>query len=218
MPTALEEILLSPLLPSHLETIRQTLEAEQARRKRFYDEMTEERKVEFINGEVIVHSPAKDRHTVAVKSLISLMDAYVQRHRLGKVRFEKALVVMPRNDYEPDVIFFSATKAAEIHPDQMKYPPPDLLVEVLCPSTAGNDRGIKFTDYAANGVAEYWIVDPVARAIERYDLKDGAYAAAGVCASGTTITSSILTGFTIPVDSVFDEDRCFECLRALING
>ena len=218
MPTVLEEILLSPQLPSHFETIRRTLEAERARRERFYDEMTEEQKTEFINGEVIVHSPAKDRHTVAVQSLTSLLDAYVREHRLGKVRCEKALVVMPRNDYEPDVLFFGVEKSAEIHPEQMKYPPPDLVMEVLSPSTVRNDRGVKFMDYAANGVAEYWIVDPVARAIEKYVLKEEAYAAAGVYSGEQQIESTRVAGFAIPVEAVFDEDRRHQVLRTLIIG
>ncbi|GAB2598351.1 Uma2 family endonuclease [Spirosoma areae] len=42
----------------------------------------------------------------------------------------------------------------------MKLPAPDLVIEVLSKSTARRDRGVKFTDYAANGIAEYWIVNP----------------------------------------------------------
>ncbi len=218
MPTVLEEILLSPQLPSHFETIRQTLEAERVRRERFYEEMTEQQKTEFINGEVIVHSPAKDRHTVAAIGLTQLFNAYVRKHRLGIVRFDKTLVVMPRNDYEPDVLFFGPVKAAEIQPDQMKYPPPDLVIEILSPSTARNDRGVKFTDYAANGVAEYWIVDPVARSIEKYILAGSAYAGAGIYSGEQKIESTLLAGFVIPVNAVFDEDLQFEALRDLINA
>jgi Uma2 family endonuclease len=218
MPTVLEEILLSPQLPAHFETIRQTLEAEQARRERFYEEMAEDQKTEFINGEVMVHSPAKDCHTVAVQALASLLGAYVRKHRLGKVRVEKTLIVMPRNDYEPDVLFFGVEKARAIAPDQMKYPPPDFIAEVLSPFTTRTDRTIKFVDYAVNGVAEYWIVDPVLKSIEKYVLEGGRYAPAGTFSGEQDISSSRLAGFVIPAAAVFDEDHAFEVLRQLING
>jgi Uma2 family endonuclease len=217
MPTVLEEILLSPQLPSHFETIRQTLEAERARRERFYEEVTEERKVEFINGEIIVHSPAKDRHSVAVLGLSTLLGAYVRKHRLGKVRGEKALVVMSRNDYEPDVMFFGLEKARTFLPDQMKYPAPDFVVEVLSPSTLRNDRTVKFVDYAANGVGEYWIVDPVLKLIEKYVLRADRYDTAETFSSEQEISSSRIEGFTIPVAAVFDEDRAFAVLRELVR-
>ena len=60
------------------------------------------------------------------------------------------------------------------------YGTPDLVVEVLSPSTAGRDRGYKKDLYEASGVPEYWIVDPAARSIEVYLLSDGRYFLSGV--------------------------------------
>ena len=218
MPTVLEEILLSPQLPAHFETIRQTLEAERARRERFYEEMTEDQKTEFINGEVIVHSPAKIRHSVAVANVVFLLEGYVRRHRLGKVLFEKVLVVMPRNDYEPDVLFYGVEKAGGFEPDLMKCPPPDFIAEVLSPSTTRIDRTVKFVDYAANGVAEYWIIDPVLQSVEQYVLQGDRYAPAGTFSGEQDISSSRITGFVIPAAAIFNEDRAFEVLREFVNG
>ena len=53
------------------------------------------------------------------------------------------------------------------------YGAPDLVVEVLSPSTAANDRGIKKDTYEKAGVREYWIVDPVSKSIEVYHLQNG---------------------------------------------
>lgn len=55
------------------------------------------------------------------------------------------------------------------------YGAPDLVVEVLSPSTAKNDKGYKKTVYESSGVPEYWIVDPVGRSIEVYLLQDSRY-------------------------------------------
>lgn len=52
--------------------------------------------------------------------------------------------------------------------------PPDLVVEVVSPSTAGRDRGVKLERYRRYGVAEYWVVDPAERALEIWQLAQGA--------------------------------------------
>lgn len=52
---------------------------------------------------------------------------------------------------------------------------PDLIVEVLSPGTAKNDKGYKKNLYEKSGVKEYWIVDPVSRSIEAYLLADGGF-------------------------------------------
>ena len=64
------------------------------------------------------------------------------------------LVGLTRNDFEPDIVFYGAEKAAALRPDQTTFPPPDLIVEVLSESTEARDRGIKMEDYAAHGVRE----------------------------------------------------------------
>lgn len=52
---------------------------------------------------------------------------------------------------------------------------PDLIVEILSPSTAANDKGYKKDLYERSGVKEYWIVDPRWKAIEVYLLDDGSF-------------------------------------------
>jgi len=56
---------------------------------------------------------------------------------------------------------------------------PDLVVEILSPSTARKDEGIKRDRYARAGVPEYWLVHPIDRVILRYALNDTAYDVAG---------------------------------------
>ena len=165
---ALQQLLRSPRLPEAMRRLQAVARAEAKKRRYFYDVITEQQKAEFINGEIIVHSPVKLCHAVASENLFTLLKMFVRRHNLGSVFHEKILIVLTRNDYEPDICFFRADKAAGFTPAQSKFPAPDLAVEVLSESTAAVDRGIKFEDYAAHGVSEYWIVDPDAETIEQY--------------------------------------------------
>ena len=129
---------------------------------------------------------------------------------------EKLLIALTRNDYEPDICFFTQEKAAAFAPDQMKFPAPDLVVEVLSDSTEAIDRGAKFEDYALHGVAEYWLVDPEQESVEQYLLGDEAYELAVKVKSGT-IQSTVVSGFEIPVQAIFDAAEQFTALQALLR-
>ncbi|WP_089717537.1 Uma2 family endonuclease, partial [Candidatus Entotheonella palauensis] len=167
---ALEQLLASPRLPLYAQRIGDVLAREAQQRQDFYAQLNDGYKAEFINGQVIYHSPVKLKHNRAAKRLLTLLDAHVQEHELGYVGFEKILISLTRNDYEPDICFFDHRKASLFAPDQMRFPGPDFVVEVLSESTAERDRGIKFDDYAAHAVSEYWIVDPEHETVEQYRL------------------------------------------------
>lgn len=217
MTVAVEQLLQSPRLPVLVEELEQVLAQERVQRERFYDEINEDTKAEFINGQVVMQSPATYAHVTAVKLLTKLLDTYVARHRLGYVGAEKVLIVLPRNDYEPDVCFFGQTKAAQLQPHQIKFPTPDFIAEVLSPTTESLDRGIKHEDYAANGVAEYWLVNPVLEQVEQFALREGRYVAVGTYADGV-IKSHVVQGFGIPVRAIFDTEVNLRTLGQLIQA
>jgi Uma2 family endonuclease len=214
---ALELLLRSPRLPEAMRRLQAVTRAEAKKRRYFYDVVTEQQKAEFINGEIVVHSPVKYQHNQASLRLATLLDAYVRRHALGTVGHEKLLIILTRNDYEPDICYFGPEKAGAFTPSQSKFPAPDLIVEVLSESTEANDRGIKFEDYAAHGVAEYWIVDPVAETIEQYLLQEGIYRLAVKVKTGT-IASTVVTGFEIPVRAVFNGAEQLATLQTILAG
>jgi Uma2 family endonuclease len=170
----LKTLLRSPKLSLYAREIQSYLNEETRRREAYYDWLTPDVKAEFINGEIIVQSPAKKRHTDVVANLATLLRTYVDEHDLGFLGAETVLISLTRNDYLPDIVFFTAGHARELSPDQMKSPPPDFVVEVLSPSTEEKDRQLKFEDYAAHGVMEYWLVDPEQQTVEQYLLGDEA--------------------------------------------
>lgn len=212
----LDAMLDSPVLPELIQEAQRAMGREQRLREKFYADITPDDKWEFIHGEVVMHSPALSRHLVATKGIFKLMDAYVQVHALGVVHIEKAMTSFPRNDYEPDVIFLGTAKSALVTPDTLRFPVPDLIVEVVSPSTEARDRGVKFEDYARHGVGEYWIVDPEAETVELHRLGDELYPPAPRQCDGDLV-SDVIPGFTIPVRAIFDEGENLAALKRILG-
>ncbi len=206
----------SPMLPELIQEAQRVIGRERRLREKFYAEITPEHKWEFIQGEIIMHSPALSRHLVATKQLYDLMSAYVRVHSLGVVYIEKAMTSFPRNDYEPDVMFFGEAKVALIGPDTLRFPIPDLVVEVLSRSTEKRDRGVKFEDYALHGVGEYWIIDTEEETVELHRLEEDRYPAASRQSEGELV-SEVIPGFAIPVRAIFDEEANLAALRKILG-
>ena len=136
-------------------------------------------------------------------------------HGLGKVRGNGSLCVFPRNDYEPDVVFFGREKAAKIRRKTLKFPVPDFVCEVLSDSTAKRDRGVKFADYEAHGVREYWIVNPDRREVEQFVLEKGRYVLRMKSRTGE-VASAAIKGFRAPLAAFFERKANLAALRKML--
>ncbi len=202
-----------------LQYFQDAMKEENKRRKDFYNWITEDVKAEFINGEIIIHSPVKRRHWDANDLLSSLLSFYVRFKKLGRIGTEKVMISLTRNDYEPDLVFFSQEKVDTFRPDQVLFPAPDFIVEILSPKTAKKDRITKKEDYALHGIPEYWIIDPVKQRVEQYILhgSDKKYFPAKVIQYGEMIQSRTIAGFEINVAAIFDETINLETLQAFIK-
>ena len=84
---------------------------------------------------------------------------------------------------------------------------PDLVVEVLSPSTAARDHIQKLALYEKHGVREYWLVHPVDRMATVYLLDEGKYGKPGVFASGDTVEVAVLPGLAIELGRVFGDGQ-----------
>jgi len=220
MSLTVEAILKEPQAPLLVEEAQKALEEEARRRQEFRAWLTEDIKAEFINGQVVVHSPVKRRHRRASEMLFQLVNIFVCKKKLGEAGHEKAMVALTRNDYEPDICFWGNEKATQFNDDTMFHPAPDFVVEILSKKTQKRDRTIKFEDYSRHGVKEYWIIDPVRQTVEQFGLlteKDTSFVPYGKLAPGEDITSLSIPGFTIPVKAIFDEAANLEALEALMK-
>ena len=217
MEHAVAQILRSPRARRIVDRAARALEDEAARRAEFLEWVTPSEKAEFINGEVVVHSPARASHNRVSLRLTRLLADYVDDHDLGLVGTEKWMVSLTRNDYEPDVCFWRSAVADTFGPDQMRFPAPDLVCEVLSPSTRANDLGVKLDDYGAHGVAEYWALDPADATLRQFlqdpdgDLEDGRLELATLSSTGE-VRSRAVDGLVLPVAAFFS-DRAFRAAR-----
>lgn len=212
----LEKLLSSPKLKLYLEEIQQILSGEQEKRVEFYKKINEDDKAEFINGEIIFHTPVPLSHNTSVKLLAKLLDTFVGLNDLGYVGLEKILISLTRNDYEPDICFFRKDKSKHFKARQVQFPAPDFIAEVLSPATEQNDRGVKFEDYAAHGISEYWIVDTDRKTIEQYILKNDEYELSTKSGSGM-IKSNAIPGFEIPIAAVFNPAENLKSLKNMLK-
>jgi Uma2 family endonuclease len=146
-----------------------------------------------------------------------LLSAYVDMHDLGKLRTEKALIALKRNDFEPDVAFWSSAKAQHITPQTLKYPAPDWVCEIISPSTVRIDREVKLTDYAANGIPEYWIADPDKKLVEIYRLREhGAYELEIKTDTGI-LRCAAIGGMEFPIEAIFEPRANLAALQNILS-
>jgi len=134
--------------------------AERMTSKEFFRRAPDDRKVELIDGVMIVTPPPLDIHEQLVGFLYTLIRMYVEAFNLGEVRGSRTAVELEDDQtYEPDILFI-ARERVEIIKNEGIFGAPDLVIEILSASTAAYDRGTKFRAYERAGVRELWLIDP----------------------------------------------------------
>ncbi len=209
MKTTYTDMLKDPSLPLVIERMQNYLNEEAKLREKFYNDIDETQKAEFINGEIILHSPATYVHNLVMKHLIVAMDNHVELFDLGYVGFEKMMIHLTRNSYEPDICYFTTKQVSKFAKDEKLFPAPPLIVEVLSPSTESYDRDMKFNDYLQHNVKEYWIIDPINEQVEQYLYRNRKYQL-NFNASEGVIKSEVIMGFELDVRILFDSNLYYE--------
>ena len=213
--TYLAELLTRTDAPQIIAEAQKYLNNEQLLRKQFYENLTPSVKAEFIGGVVVLHSPVKKNHNTANGLLFSLLNTYVNINDLGFVGMEKILIQCSRNDYEPDICYFANAKADSFTEEQMLFPPPDFVVEIISKSTERTDRKTKFEDYALHGIAEYWIIAPKKQTVEQYQLVDKKYELVKIYQEAEMIECLVLPELKFRVNAIFDKKQHIIALKRL---
>jgi len=206
MQVTVDQLMELPEIEILRKDLNTRMEEEKRRRKKFYKEVQEDQKAEFINGKVIVHSPARLVHIEVQERIFALLHNHVRLHNLGVIGYDKLMVNLTRNDYEPDICYFSSERSKDFQPEDMFFPAPDFVIEIISKSTERRDRGVKFVDYAKHGVKEYWIVSARKQEIEQYQLSEGIFEIVNTWTEGE-IQSVAVPGFRFEVRAVFDSEQ-----------
>ena len=157
---------------------------------------------EIIDGELYVTPPPINYHQKILLNLTGAFWIFLENHPLGELRFAPLDVILSEHDVlEPDLLFV-LNEHRDILQDWVRGAP-DLVIEILSPTTESRDRGIKLKAYARYGIGEYWIVDPTAQAVEVYRLTAEGFHLATTGAKGQTVETPLLPGFSLTVDSIF---------------
>ena len=168
-----------------------------------YRNTPEDKRYELIDGELIMSPAPRTTHQDASLKIVLLLAAFVRKRVLGKIFYAPTDVVLSDTDVvQPDILFISNARAHIITEDNIRGEP-NLVIEILSPSTAARDRTLKRALYAKHGVQEYWQVDTDARAIAALTLTERGFDGAAVYGEGQTLTSPLLPGFELELDSVF---------------
>ena len=128
---------------------------------------------EWVDGEVVMYSPASNKHQDIADFLVSVLRPFAEVHQLGIVRSAPFQMKLERGR-EPDLVFVASEHLERLKETYLDGPA-DLVVEIISPESVGQDRGEKFYEYARGGVPEYWLIDPQMEWVEFYHLEEERY-------------------------------------------
>lgn len=158
---------------------------------------------ELVDGEHYVTPSPSTRHQQVLTQLLLDLGNYLREHNVGRVFPAPCDVVLSQFDVvEPDLLVVTREAAERITEANIQGAP-DLVVEILSPSTKGRDRVLKLRLYEKFGVCEYWIVDPAAGTIEVLRLAEGRLVAGETLAGDGILTSPLFPDLEIRLSSVF---------------
>jgi Uma2 family endonuclease len=163
----------------------------------------ERERYELLEGELVMAPSPVPYHQIVLRNIEDCLWEFVRSGDLGEVLSAPCDVVLaPDAVVQPDLLFLSRSRASLIGKEAVEGAP-DLIVEVLSPSTAQRDRIVKRKLYAKYGVQEYWIVDPEGKTVEVLTLGTGGYERAGLYTKSDLLESPLLAGLKISLAEVF---------------
>lgn len=163
---------------------------------------------ELIDGEHVVSPSPTTTHQEILKRLFLALERHAEQQNRGVVLFAPFDVKLsPWTVLVPDLVYFTAARFADVVNEKHATAAPDLVAEVLSPGTRRRDLGRKREVYDREGVREYWIADPDARAITalRRPAPDAGLTDVRTLtlAADDILESPLFPGLRIPLREVF---------------
>jgi Uma2 family endonuclease len=180
-----------------------------ARTKLTYDDFLlfpeDGRRHELIDGEHYVSASPILRHQQISMRLTEALLLWLRDHPFGQIfNVPVDLVLSDVDVLVPDLIYVSRERAGILQ-DPVRSAP-DLVVEILSPSTRKRDEQLKRHVYDRSGVREYWIVDPDLEAIRIHRRTGDSFPRVAELSreANDVLTTPLLPGFELPLDAIFE--------------
>ncbi|MCA9300781.1 MAG: Uma2 family endonuclease [Phycisphaerales bacterium] len=157
---------------------------------------------EVIDGDLLVTPAPTTSHQRASARLVYRLTDRLDEPGIATVLYAPVDVIFSGQDIvQPDIVAVRAENRRFITERGIECAP-DLVVEILSPSTSARDRGVKAKLYASYGVREYWLVDLASKRVEVRVLGVGGFESHATQGPGGTLASTIFP-FEMPIDDVF---------------
>ena len=163
-----------------------------------------DKRYELLDGELIMVPAPNTKHQDVQFRLALQLGKWIVEHGLGRAFNPPCDVVLSdHNTVQPDFMFISREREHLLSGSQNVQGAPDLVVEILSPSSAEQDRGKKRALYGKHGVTEYWLVDPISETVSIHRQRGGVLAATHTFGRGQTLHSPLLAGLELHLDDIF---------------
>ncbi len=170
-----------------------------------YLKLDDDKRYEVIEGELIMVPAPFVIHQRFSRRIEFLMLKFVEENKLGEVFYAPVDVVFGKKTVlQPDILFVSNERKSIITKRAVEGAP-DLVVEILSPSSSYNDTVRKKRIYAENDVLEYWIVDPEDKSIEIFENRNNHFYPIDYAHLEGKVSSKILDGFSVDIEEIFGE-------------
>jgi Uma2 family endonuclease len=162
-----------------------------------------DKRYELLNGDLVVLPSPEEFHQRVSILLGSKLVQFAVENSQGRVYHAPFDVVLSNTDVvQPDLIFVSNERADIITPANIQGAP-DLVVEILSPSTATRDKTFKRSLYTRHSITEYWMVDLTEKTIIVLRLGERGFEVVNTYGQGGILTSPTLQGFTLNLNGIF---------------
>jgi len=161
---------------------------------------------ELINGTIVQKQSPTISHQRISRKIERALDDYAAKNHSGEMLHAPLDVVLDDNNaYQPDIIFIKKERSFILDTkEEVVRGAPDLVIEILSPSTASEDKGRKKDNYEIHGVREYWLVEPRNKSVEVYALEDDRYRLVAYLEAAGIVKSRVLEGFELEISQIFE--------------
>lgn len=156
------------------------------------------RHYELIDGVVVMSPSASPDHQDIMGELLFQLRSFLNTHPFGKAVSDVDIKIAPKRVYRPDIVYLCREKWEKSR--ERITVVPDLVVEIVSPSSRSYDSNTKRQDYEAAGVGEYWLIDPAQESFTFLVLRGGAFHEATEQAGRYRAT--IVPGFELDIDRI----------------